>query len=126
DGGRRGQPGEKETWRGSRMTTFTAVAVTGLGIVTSIGTGRQPFWNAILAGHCGFGPVKSFDTQLYDVHIGAEVSDFCPRDYFEEIDPATIGRTSQLAIAASRLALKDGSLNLTGVDRNRVGVCVGT
>ncbi len=108
------------------MTTFPAVAVTGIGIVTSIGTGRESFWNAILAGHCGFGPVKSFDTRLYDVHIGAEVSDFCPQDYFEDADPATMGRTSQLAIAASRLALRDGSLNLAGIDRNHVGVCVGT
>lgn len=107
------------------MTIFPAVAVTGIGIVTSIGTGRQAFWNAILAGHCGFGPVRSFDTQLYDVHIGAEVLDFRPQDYLD-VNPATMGRTSQLAIAASRLALKDGSLNLTEIDRNRAGVCVGT
>jgi 3-oxoacyl-[acyl-carrier-protein] synthase II len=107
------------------MTIFPAVAVTGIGMVTSIGTGRQSFWDAILAGHCGFGPVRSFDTQLYDVHIGAEVSDFCPRDYLDG-DPATMGRTSQLAIAASRLALQDGSFNLAEADRNHVGVCVGT
>src|SRR5207245_9858674 len=104
DGGRDGQPGEKETLRGSRMTISPAVAVTGIGIVTSIGTGRQSFWDAILAGHCGFGPVKSFDTQLYDVHIGAEVSDFRPQDYLQDADPATMGRTSQLAIAASGLS----------------------
>src|SRR6476620_4173706 len=107
------------------MTIFPAVAVTGIGMVTSIGTGRQSFWNAILAGHCGVGPVRSFDTQLYDVHIGAEVSDFRPQDYLVG-DPATMGRTSQLAIASSRLALQDVSFNLAEVDRNHVGVCVGT
>jgi len=108
------------------MTSSSAVAVTGLGIVTSIGTGRQKFWDAILAGRCGFTPVKSFDTRDYGVHVGAEISDFCADDHILELQPASIGRTSQLAIAASRLALEDGSLDLSGVNRDRVGACVGT
>jgi 3-oxoacyl-[acyl-carrier-protein] synthase II len=58
--------------------------------------------------------------------MGAEISDFCPEDYVLERDPAELGRTSQLAIAASRLALLDGDLDLLEIDRGRVGVCVGT
>jgi 3-oxoacyl-[acyl-carrier-protein] synthase II len=108
------------------MSKYSAVAVTGLGIVTSIGTGRQQFWDSVLAGRCGFGPVKSFDTHDYSVHVGAEISDFCADDHVLELEPESIGRTSQLAIAASRLALEDGALDLSGVNRNRVGVCVGT
>jgi 3-oxoacyl-[acyl-carrier-protein] synthase II len=108
------------------MTHSSAVAVTGLGMVTSIGTGRQKFWDAVLGGRCGFGPVKSFDTHKYRVHVGAEISDFCADDYVLEPQSASIGRTSQLAIAASRLALQDGSLDLSSVNRSRVGVYVGT
>jgi len=108
------------------MKTFSRIAVTGLGIVTSIGTGKQQFWDSILAGRCQFGPVKSFDTHNYAVHVGAEIPEFCPQDYVLELDPSSIGRASQLAIAASRLALDDGGLLLSRVNRDRVGVCLGT
>jgi 3-oxoacyl-[acyl-carrier-protein] synthase II len=103
-----------------------AIAVTGLGVVTSIGVGCEPFWDSLLAGRNGFARVKSFDTVGYSVHMGAEIQDFCPEDYVLEIDPAAIGRTSQFAIAASRLALLDGGLDLSEIDRARVGVCIGT
>lgn len=108
------------------MSTLPAVVVTGIGMVTPIGTGRRQFWDALMAGHCGFGPVQSFDTSAYGVHLGAEITDFDPRDYVCELNPAEIGRSSQLAIAAARLALSDGSLDLDQVDRSRAGVCVGT
>src|SRR5690349_8118070 len=103
-----------------------AVVVTGLGMVTSIGTGREEFWNALLAGRCGFKEVKSFDTSRYAVHVGGEIEFFNPRRYVVNCDPNSIGRTSQLAIAAARLALEDGLLKLHTANRDRFGVCIGT
>jgi 3-oxoacyl-[acyl-carrier-protein] synthase II len=111
---------------GAGMKTASAVVVTGLGMVTSIGTGREKFWKSLIAGHCGFGPVRSFDTSRFSVHLGAEIPDFNPQDYVFEVDSSRIGRASHLAIAAARLALADGSLDLETVDRARAGVCVGT
>ena len=108
------------------MRADPAVVVTGLGMVTSIGTGREQFWDALIAGRCGFGPVKSFDTSKYSVHLGAEIQSFNPDEYVFESDPSTMGRASHLAIAAARLALADASLNLETVNRTRAGVCVGT
>src|SRR4051794_22996215 len=108
------------------MIRSSAVVVTGLGVVTSIGTGQQKFWDSLLAGRNGFAPVKSFDTSGYSVHVGAEIPDFCPEEYVLELEPAATGRTSQLAIAASRLALEDGALDLAEIDPGCVGVCVGT
>lgn len=108
------------------MSERAAVVVTGMGMVTSIGTGREQFWNSLLAGHCGFGPVRSFDTSGYSVHLGAEITEFTPDDYVHRLDPRSIGRSSQLAIAAARLALTDAHLNLDNVDRRHAGVCVGT
>lgn len=108
------------------MRAGPTVVVTGLGMVTSIGTGREQFWDALIAGRCGFGPVKSFDTSKYSVHLGAEIQNFNPDEYVCELDSSTIGRASHLAIAAARLALADASLNLEAVDRTRAGVCVGT
>jgi len=108
------------------MKTLSTVVVTGLGMVTSIGTGREQLWNSLMAGRCGFGPVKSFNTSGYNVHLGAEILDFNPQDYVFRLNASTIGRSSQLAIAAARLALADASLDLENVDRNRAGICVGT
>lgn len=112
------------------MNGQTAVVVTGLGMVTSIGTGREQFWRALLAGRSGIGPVKSFDTSRYSVHMGAEIENFDGHEHVFNQPTSGIGRSSQLAIAAARLALADASLDcdldLTQIGRERAGVCVGT
>lgn len=108
------------------MSPLPVIAVTGLGMVTSIGTGQEQFWNALMAGKCGFGPVQSFNTSGYSVHLGAEILDFNPKDHVGRLDTRVIGRSSQLAIAAARLALADGKLDLESIDLTRAGVCVGT
>jgi 3-oxoacyl-[acyl-carrier-protein] synthase II len=108
------------------MSATRAVAVTGIGVVTAIGTGRRQFWDSILAGRSGFSQVRSFDTHGYTVHAGAEIKDFCADDYVFRLKAAEIGRTSQLAIAAAYLALQDAAVDLGAIDRNRAGVCVGT
>jgi 3-oxoacyl-[acyl-carrier-protein] synthase II len=108
------------------MNEWPKVVVTGIGMVTSIGTGRRQFWDALLAGRSGVGPVRSFDTSRYNVHLGAEIQDFRPSDYVQKLEVSAIGRSSQLAIAAAKLALADGSLDLADVDLERAGVCAGT
>jgi len=95
-------------------------------MLTPIGTGREQFWSALVEGRSGIGPVKSFDTSNYSVHLGAEIEGFRPQDYVSELAPESIGRSSQLAIAAARLALSDASLDLNKIDLERAGVCVGT
>jgi len=102
------------------------IVVTGLGAVSPIGTGREAFWNALLAGTSGIGPVRSFDTSRYPVHLGAEIHDFRPGDHFVVLDPATVGRASQLAAAAARLALADAGLGADAVEPERAGVAMGT
>src|SRR5258708_324126 len=111
---------------GSCMTTLPTVVVTGIGMVTSIGTGRHQLWNAWLAVRCGLGRGKGFDTSRYSVHRGAEIEGFKPEEYVRRLDPRSIGRSSQLAIAAARLALADASLDLASIDLERAGVCAGT
>lgn len=104
----------------------TEVVVTGVGMVTSIGTGRDQFWRSLLSGRSGFAPVRSFDTSAFHVHLGAEINDFDPQPYVQKLSVNEIGRSSQLAIAAARLALCDGSLGQDAIDPYRAGVCMGT
>jgi 3-oxoacyl-[acyl-carrier-protein] synthase II len=111
---------------GKFMEGLNKVAVTGLGMVTPIGTGRKKFWDALMAGHSGFAPVESFNTKNYSMHVGAEVKGFNPGEFVSNLTPAALGRSSQLAIAAARLALADGSLEIDKTDTDRFAVCMGT
>ena len=108
------------------------IAVTGIGAVTPLGIGREVLWSRLLAGKHGFAPVESFDTSAFRVHLGAEVRGFSPAPYVRTLDPARLGRASQLAIAASRLALADAGLDdwrageQWGVTGERAGLALGT
>ncbi len=102
------------------------VVITGIGLVTPIGSGRLEFWERLTSGVNGIGPVRSFDTSAFPVHIGAEVKDFDPSRWVEKRAPEAMGRGSQLAIAAARMAVEDSGLSLSSYDRGRVGVSMGT
>jgi 3-oxoacyl-[acyl-carrier-protein] synthase II len=102
------------------------VAVTGLGLVTPIGIGRREVWRNLLAGECGIGPVRSFDTSAYSVHRGAEVHDFRPEEHLRNLEPSEVGRASQFAIAAAWLALDDADLDPGTLDPPRAVVAMCT
>jgi 3-oxoacyl-[acyl-carrier-protein] synthase II len=105
------------------------VVVTGIGVVTPIGVGKQPFWRNLLAGQSGVGPIQSFDSSAFDVHIGAEVKAFDPGPYLRRLPVDSVGRCSQLAIAAAKLALTDAGLpdELDEEDDDElVGIVMGT
>jgi 3-oxoacyl-[acyl-carrier-protein] synthase II len=102
------------------------VAVTGLGLVTPIGSGREAVWRRLLEGRSGFSPVESFDTGAYGVHVGAEVKGLDPAPYLRRLPPVEVGRAGQLAIAAARMALDDAGLDPGDLDPPRSGVVMGT
>ncbi len=102
------------------------VVVTGIGLVTPLGCGRERVWSRLLAGECGTSRVESFDPEGYGVDQGGEVRDFDPARYFRTLDPTSVGRSTQLAIAATRQALDDAVLDLSLLDPRRVGVIMGT
>jgi len=102
------------------------IVVTGMGVVSSIGVGREPFWNNLLAGRCGISRVESFDTSGYTVHQGAEVKEFRGEEHIKKLNPDSLGRASQFAIAAARLALIDGDIDLGRTAPQTIGVSIGT
>jgi 3-oxoacyl-[acyl-carrier-protein] synthase II len=103
-----------------------AVVITGLGLVTPIGTGKTKFWSALIAGENGIRPITSFDTSAFRTHRGGEVSGFTPSDYCRNLDHRRIGRGAQLAVAAVRLALDDGGVDAGKGDSSRTAVIFGT
>ena len=108
--------------------TIGRVAVTGIGLVTPIGAGREEVWEGLLAGRSGFAPVESFDTGRFTVHLGAEVRGFAPAPWVRTLDAGYLGRASQLAIAAARMALNDAGIDTAAPawDATRAGVAMGT
>jgi 3-oxoacyl-[acyl-carrier-protein] synthase II len=102
------------------------VVVTGIGLVTSIGSKVETFWSALLAGRSGIKKVTSFDTKEFSVHLGGEVVDFSPEGVSSRIDLAQVGRATQFAIAAATRALADAGIDPARLDPTRAGVSMGT
>lgn len=100
------------------------VVITGIGVVSSIGIGKDRFWKNLIAGKSGISEVASFDTAKYENHMGGEVKNFDPSDFMNKNRLNNLGRASQFGIAAAKLALSDGKLNSVGSDR--IGVVMGT
>jgi 3-oxoacyl-[acyl-carrier-protein] synthase II len=108
------------------VLTDDAVVITGLGLVTPIGTGKATFWNALIAGENGIRPIASFDTSAFRTHRGGEVCDFHPEEYCRNLDYRRMGRGAQMAIAAARLAFDDGGIPGGSGDPSRTAVILGT
>lgn len=102
------------------------VAVTGIGVVSSIGTGKDAFWMALLGGTSGISQVSLFDTTAFPVHIGGEVKDFDPLRFLTPERVAVTGRATQMAIGAAKLAISDSGLHLAAIDGSRIGISMGT
>lgn len=103
------------------------VVITGLGAITPVGIGKDAFYEALLAGKSGIGPITHFDASEYATRIAGEVKDFDITQYgVEKKESRRMDRSSQFAIAAAVLALRDSELDLDKEDRDRCGTVVGT
>ena len=60
------------------------VVITGVGLITALGTGTEKTWKSLLDGDCGINTIESFDTSDQSVHIAGEVRDFNPEDYIQK------------------------------------------
>ncbi|MCB0880847.1 MAG: beta-ketoacyl-ACP synthase II [Thermoleophilia bacterium] len=101
------------------------VVVTGVGVVSPLGIGRGPSWEAATAGRSGAGPITRFDTDGYDATIACEVKGFAPGDFLEHRVARRADRVTQLAVAAAKLAAEDGGFSVPG-DGRRVGCIMAT
>jgi 3-oxoacyl-[acyl-carrier-protein] synthase II len=103
------------------------VVLTGLGVVTPLGTEMEEFWQNVLSGQCGVDKITRFDASAYDCQIAAEVRNFDPLPAFPS--PKEVRRTdrfAQFGIYAAYKALLDSGLDLEKVNRDQVGVFIGS
>lgn len=108
------------------MRNNRRVVITGLGVVSSLGIGWPEFWASLLAGKSGISRITAFDTSKYDRHYAGEVKNFDPAKFINKSKVKNLGRASQMAIAASKLALRDAHVKLTSNVLKNTAVCIGT
>ncbi|MGB3438708.1 MAG: beta-ketoacyl-[acyl-carrier-protein] synthase family protein [Actinophytocola sp.] len=100
----------------------TRVAVTGLGVVSSIGTGIADYTAGLRAGRSGARPIGVFDTEGFAHHMGCEVTDFDPDRWITGQPAGDLGRAARFSVAAAKMAVEDAGL----VPAGRGMVCLGT
>ncbi len=102
------------------------VVVTGIGVITSLGIGKDEVWKKLLDGETGIDKITAFDTTDQSVHIAGEVKNFNPEDYIDKKDVKKLARFSQFAVAASKLALEDSGYSINESNAERTGVIIGS
>ena len=102
------------------------VVVTGVGIVSAVGTGTETAWTELLAGKSGTDHITGFDATEFPVRIAAEVKDFNPEDFMEKKEVRKYDRFIHFALAASEFAVKHAGLDVERVDPERLGVYIGS
>lgn len=98
--------------------------ITGMGVVSPIGTGLEKFWDNLLAGKTGVDDIKNFDASSFPTRIAAEVKDFVPEEHLTKREITYYSKMTQYAVAAAKMAVRDSALK--HVDPFRSGVLFGS
>jgi 3-oxoacyl-[acyl-carrier-protein] synthase II len=102
------------------------VVITGIGPVTPIGTGVEPFWNGLRSAQSVVRRLTRFDPAPFRSHVAAEVDGFDATTYMDPKRAKRLDRCSQFTLAAARLALHDAGIDLAAEDRDRIGAMMGS
>lgn len=102
------------------------VVITGLGTVSPVGSRKDDFWNNLVRGYSGIGPIDRFDASAFPTRIAAQVKDFDILEFIPRKDSRRMDRFVQYASAAALMAREDAALDMEKEDRRRVGVWIGS
>jgi len=102
------------------------VVVTGLGMVTPLGTGVEKSWEAACSGRSGIAPITKFDTTGFASQIAGEVKDFRSEDFMSKQEIRHFDVFIHYAVAAARMAVEDANLKIDGKNCHRIGSLTGT
>ena len=108
------------------ITEKNKVVVTGIGILSPIGTGIDYFWKSLVNGKSGISEITRFNTERYPTKIAGEIKDFDPEKYMPEDFANGLCRYSQLGFSATKMAIQDSGLDIGSFNnKDRVGVSIG-
>lgn len=102
------------------------VVVTGTGAITPLGNSVTDFWNNLLAGKSGAGPITRFDTSKFKTHFACEVKGYDPKEHFEVKEARKMDLFTQYAMVSATQAVEDSGMNLDTINKRRVGVIWGS
>ena len=102
------------------------VVITGLGVVSAVGTGIEEFWKNIISGKSGVSLIDTFDTSKHASKIAAQIKNFDPAEFMDFKASKRMDRFAQLAVAATSLALRDGDLKIDSTNEKDIGVFIGS
>ena len=102
------------------------VVITGVGLVSALGTGTEENWKSLLAGRSGVARITHFDTTDFSVTIAAEVKNFDPLQFVEKKELKKMGLFIQYALAATQFAMEQAKLQITPEIANSTGVYIGS
>lgn len=102
------------------------VVVTGLGALTPLGNSPDEFWNGLIQGVSGAGPITKFDASKFKTRFACEVKGFDPNDHFDRKEGRKLDGFSQYALVVAESAVKDAGINLETIDHDRIGVIWGS
>jgi 3-oxoacyl-[acyl-carrier-protein] synthase II len=102
------------------------VVVTGLGALTPLGNTAGTYWQGLLDGVSGAGPITKFDASKFKTRFACEVKGFDPNDFFERKEGRKLDGFSQYALVVAEQAIKDSGIDLEKVNHDRVGVIWGS
>jgi 3-oxoacyl-[acyl-carrier-protein] synthase II len=102
------------------------VVVTGIGVVSPVGTGVEKFWKSLVEGKSGVRTITAFDPSQFDARIAGEVTDYDPLQYFSTKEARNLARFVQFASVASKEAMKMSKLDSAQIDPDRFGVLIGS
>lgn len=102
------------------------VVITGIGALTPVGATASDFWNGLVSGKSGARPIEHFDTEGYTTRFAAQLEAYDPHDYFDKKEARRLDRMSQYGIIAAQEAVTDSKLDLDAIDKDRVGVMIGS
>ncbi len=102
------------------------VVVTGIGLVSPLGTGTDKNWQALLRGESGIALLTRFDVSRHATHFGGEVKDFDPLLFIDRKEVRKMDRFTQFALAAAHLAVEDAGIPLGDLQSDRAGTYVGS
>ncbi len=102
------------------------VVVTGLGVVSPVGTGINKFWESLVNGKSGIAPITHFDASEFDCRICGKVTDYDPLNYFSSKESRHLASFTQFAVVSTREAIAQARLDLKNIDLDRMGILIGS